>query len=522
MATKNGDQHKSTKIDVQRRKVVGGSLAILGTASTGFLAGCGGGSSSGGRAIFTPLALMWMSPANDATHAGVDTRITLVFSESVTVGSNAISVSGPSGVVATAVTVSGANVTLTPANPLSPGQRYTITISSGVKSVGSNAYAGSTASFITTAQALSLAAGAMVSDSYYAYRWSSPPAHPWDVLQYLRRNGFRWLRMWVTTLSYPELRTSSDWSTLPWQDANYWACLEASGAILAAAAALGFRLHAVLFLTDQAAHAGQQPLAAAWAGLTPTQLAAAVQQSAADTASYYHSLGLNIEVFEIGNEIDFGVCGIYLGTTVPIPPGVDPVNTPSWMEENIWGPSAPLLRAAISGVLAVYPNAKILLHIAGVGYSRGDIAAYSFFQSMVRLGVPFDIAGLSYPYMFSGGDVPQPYFAQADFLSALDSIAAVGKPIQIVEFDYPAGPAGITKTPSPSYPFTPAGQANFVQDFANAINGRVEGLWYWYADYYPGWPDAANHPELVTSGLFSAHDAPRPAMAVFNQPPFAT
>jgi len=464
---------------------------------------------------------MWMAPANGATNAGVNSSITLVFSESVTVASNAISVTGPSGAVTTTVTVSGANVTLTPVNPLSPGQKYTITITSGVKGAAGNAYAESTASFTTTAQALSLAAGAMVSDSYYAYRWSSPPAQPWDVLQYLRGNGFRWLRMWVTTLSSPELRTTSDWSTLLWRN-EYWACLEASGAILAAAAALGFRLQAVLFLSDQAAHAGQQPLAATWAGLTPTQLAAAVQESAAATASYYQSLGLNIEVFEIGNEIDFGVCGIYMGTTVPVPAGVDPVNTPSWMEENIWGPSAPLLKAAISGVLSVYPNAKILLHIAGVGYSTGNIAAYSFFQSMVNLGVPFDIAGLSYPYMFSGGDVPQPYFAQADFLSALDSIAAVGRPIQIVEFDYPAAPAGITKTPSPLYPFTPAGQANFIQDFANEINGRVESLWYWYADYYLGWPDAANNPELVSSGLFSAYDTPRPALAVFKQPPFAT
>jgi len=409
------NQNAPTGIDAQRRQVVAGSLAVLGTASTGLLAGCGRGSPNDAGAHVTPLTLMWMAPANGATNAGVDSRITLVFSESVTVGSNAISVTGPSGTVATAMTVSGANVMLTPVNSLSPGQKYTIGITSGVKGGAGNAYTGSTASFGTKAQALSLAAGVMVSDSYYTYRFSTPPVRPWDVLQYLRGNGFRWLRMWVTTVSYPELRTTSDWSTLPMQNGNYWACLEASGAILAAAAALGFRLQAVLFLSDQAAHAGQQPLAAAWAGLTPTQLAAAVQESAAATASYYQSLGLNIEVFEIGNEIDFGVCGIYLGTTVPVPAGVDPVNTPSWMEGNIWGPSAPLLKAAISGVLSVYPNAKILLHIAGVGYSTGNIAAYSFFQSMVNLWVPFDIAGLSYPYMFSGGDVLQPYFAQADF-----------------------------------------------------------------------------------------------------------
>src|ERR1700757_3913207 len=393
----SSNKNRERDIDAQRRQVVAGSLAIVGTASTGLLAGCGGGSGNGGPTNVTPLTLIWMAPANGATNAGVDTRITLVFSESVTVGSNAISVTGPSGTVATAMTVSGANVTLTPVNSLSPGQKYTITITSGVKGAAGNAYAGSTASFAATAQTLSLAAGALVSDSYYAYRWSSPPAQPWDVLQYLRREGFRWLRMWVTTLSYQELRTTSDWSTLPWQNANYWACLEASGAILAAAAALGFRLQAVLYLSDQPCGAGSQPLAPAWAGLTPTQLAAAVQQSAAATASYYQSLGLNIEVFEIGNEIDFGVCGIQLGTTAPVPPGIDWTTDPGWMQTNVWGPCAPLLQAAINGVKSVYPNAKILLHIAGFGYSPGNVLTSAFFQSMVNLGVPFDIAGLSYP-----------------------------------------------------------------------------------------------------------------------------
>jgi arabinogalactan endo-1,4-beta-galactosidase len=519
--TSNKNHEGPTAIDAQRRQVVAGSLAIIGAASTSLLAGCGGDSSGDGGGYVTPLTLMWMAPSNGATNAGVDTRITLVFSESVTVGSNAINVTGPSGAVTTTMTVSGADVTLTPVNPLTPGQKYTVTITSGVKSAANNSYAGSTESFSTTAQALSLAAGALSDASYYAYRWSSAPAQPWNVLQYLRRNGFRWLRMWVTTLSYPELRTTSEWSNLLWQD-NYWACLEASGSILAAAAALGFRLQAVLFLSDQSAYAGKQPLAAAWAGLTSTELATAVQQSAASTASYYQSLGLDIEVFEIGNEIDFGICGIELGTTAPVPPGIDWTTDPGWMQSNVWGPCAPLLQAAITGVKSVYPSAKILLHIAGFGYSPGNILTSAFFQSMVNLGVPFDIAGLSYPYMFSGGDVPQPYFAQADFLSALDSIAAVGKPIQIVEFSYPAAPDGITKTPSPAYPFTPAGQANFIQDLANTVNGRVESLWYWGADYYLGWPDAANHPELVSSGLFSAYDTPRPAMAAFKQPPFAT
>src|SRR5262245_60428314 len=235
------------EVDEQRRQVIAGSLAVIGTASTGLLTGCG---SSGGGASVTPppspLTLLSIAPANGATNVSVDSSFTLVFSDSVTVGSKAISLTGSSGAVATTMTVSGANVTLTPVDPLSPGQKYTMTITSGVKGTGGNAYAGSTAFFTTTARVGSLLAGALVSDSYYPYRWSNPPT-PWAVLEHLSGNGFRWLRMWVTTLSYPELRTTSDWSRLPWKD-RYWACLEVSGAILAEAAALGFRLKAVLFL----------------------------------------------------------------------------------------------------------------------------------------------------------------------------------------------------------------------------------------------------------------------------------
>jgi arabinogalactan endo-1,4-beta-galactosidase/methionine-rich copper-binding protein CopC len=621
MSDKNEHGDSNPEIDIQRRNVISGSLTLLGTASAGLLTGCGGGGgssatggSSGASSIelvssqpangatgvsnttsvtltfssavtvgtgaititgpngvvsttmttsgavvtlvpgsslspgdkysvaltagitdaaggnfagttlsfsTTPLALVSSTPANGASGVSAATSIALTFSEAVTVGAGAITVTGPNGVVATTMVANGATVTNYPLNALTPGQAYTVAVSSGVTDTAGNPFLGTSIPFTVSAQAISLAAGALVSDSYNNYRWTPAPAPPWTVLQDLYSNGFRWLRMWVTTLSFPELRTTADWSTLPWQN-SYWSCLEVSGAILAAAAAQGFSLHAVLFLSDQSASAGGQPLAAAWAGLTPTELAAAVQQSATTTAAYYQSLGLNIEVFELGNEIDFGLCGIQLGTTVPVPAGVDWSTDPAWMQANIWGAYAPLLKAAIAGVQSVYPNAKILLHIAGFGYSAGNLLTSAFFQSMVNLGVPFDIAGLSFPYMIdSGPALAQPYFAQADFLSALDNIATVGKPIQIVEFDYPADPAGTVQTPSPTYPFTPAGQAQFVGDFAKAVNGRLERLWYWYPDYWPWTGQSGVTPELSCS-LYSAYATPRPAMAVFNQAPFAT
>jgi arabinogalactan endo-1,4-beta-galactosidase len=231
--------------------------------------------------------------------------------------------------------------------------------------------------------------------------------------------------------------------------------------------------------------------------------------------------GFSVRLYRI-TEIDFGLCGIQLGTTVPVPAGVDWTTDPAWMQANIWGAYAPLLQAAISGVQSVYPSAKILLHIAGFGYSPGNLLTSAFFQSMVNLGVSFDIAGLSYPYMtVSGPALAQPYFAQADFLSALDSVAAIGKPVQIVEFNYPADSAGTIQTPSPTYPFTPAGQVQFVGDFAKAVNGRLERLWYWYPDYWPWTGQSGVTPDLSCS-LYSAYATPRPAMAAFNQSPFTT
>ena len=491
------------------------------SVSTG-IADAAGGTFAGSSFSFTttPLTLMSSTPASGATGIAAGASVSLAFSEAVTVGDGAITVSGPSGVVATALVSNGAKVTIYPLNALSPGQTYTVSISSGVTDAAGNAFLGTSIPFTVSSQATSLVAGALVSDSYNEYRWTPSPASPWTVPSDLYNNGFRWMRAQVTTLSFPELRTTADWSTLPWQN-SYWSCLEVSGGILSAAAAQGFNLHVIMFLSDQAANAGGQPLAAAWAGLTPAQLAVAVQESATATAAYYQSLGLNIDVFEIGNEIDFGICGINLGTSVTVPSGIDWTTNPAWMQDNIWGPSAPLLQAAITGVLSVYPNAKILLHIAGFGYSPGNQLTSAFFQSMVTLGIPFDIAGLSYPYLYGGTPVTQPYFAQADFLSAIDAVAAVGKPVQIVEFDYPAASAGITQTPSGTYPLTPAGQAQFVQDLANAVNGRLERLWYWYPDYWP-WAGQSGVTTELSSSLYSAYATPRPAMSIFNRAPFST
>jgi arabinogalactan endo-1,4-beta-galactosidase len=259
-------------------------------------------------------------------------------------------------------------------------------------------------------------------------------------------------------------------------------------------------------------------VAADWVGLTLDQLAVKVRESAATTAAYYKSLGLNVEVWEIGNETDFGLCGIQLGETAKVPPGVDWTTDTGWMHDALWSKMAVLMKAAIEGIRSVYPDAKMLLHIAGFGYSPGNVLTSGFFRSMIDSGVPYDIAGLSYPYLVVPSPVlPQPYFEQAEFQSALTAIGALGKRVQIVEFNYPNSPSAVVQAQnaSPRYPLTPQGQADFVRDLAGAITGKVESLFYWYPDYYQGFSQGTV-PELDSCGLYSANGVPHPALATFR------
>lgn len=506
-------------VDLGRRALLKAALALLGTVSFGALPACGGGGGDGGgiqpSADTIPPSITGVYPANGTTSVARDIAPEVTFSEQITASPNAITLTGPRGLASTFLTVSGNKIRVTPERRLGFGERYTLNVTSDVKDLAGNAYSGSSTEFSTIPRNTALSLGALIIDSYVRRRWSSPGSTTWNSLPYLFDSGFEWMRVWVTTQTFPELRANppDQWYKFPWRN-EYWSCLEVSGALLREAADVGFRQQAVLFLSHIAAHAGQQFCPPEWSGLSEDEVAEKIEEHAKNVALYYKSLGLSIEVFEIGNETDFGLCGVYLGETVPVPPGVDPVNDPVWMRDNVWILMAPLMKAAIRGVREVYPTSKILLHVAGFGYSNNNVAPKSFFQSMIDLGVHFDIAGLSYPYMHAGNPVPQPYFRQTEFLDVLDFIATLGKSVQIVEFDYPNASTGMSHGAPADYPFTPSGQADFITDFSAAVRGKVEAIHYFYPDWYPGFD--STHPELENCGLFSALGSGLPALEVFN------
>ena len=338
-----------------------------------------------------------------------------------------------------------------------------------------------------------------------------------DPIQTLHENGFSWVRVGVRTTSSMYLKNTPpfEWNALPWRN-EYWSSLEYAEQILREASNAGMRLNLFFFLSDEAAHAGQQNAPAEWEGLTVEETAIALQDYCYRTTRYFIDKGLNIEIYDIGNEIQMGILNFRPDERVYRPPGVDILTDMEYMKNNIWNKEAIMLKGAISGVKQANPNAKIVLHIAGLGISPDNLWVKTFFEFMIEQGVDYDYAGLSYPY--SGDGVAGPYFANSEFRETIDFLASLGKKVIFSEFGYPNNPAGITGTPDPGYPFTPEGQADWVRDFIAfclSNNNNIIGLFYFYPEYFPGMSHGSTI-NLESSGLFMSDTQIHPAMIEFT------
>lgn len=168
------------------------------------------------------------------------------------------------------------------------------------------------------------------------------------------------------------------------------------------------------------------------------------------------------------------------------------------------------------------PNAKIALHIEGLGSTPADIFVRGFFTTMVNLGVPFDVAGLSHPYMQAPGWTLTQY-TFACWAQRMDAvfrdIAALGKKGMIAEGNYENSTVDISMNdPMPGFPVTPQGQAAWVQavlQFASN-NPNVLSFNYFYPEYYYGAVQAPVTPDLEAEGLFQNTTTVQPGMLQFN------
>lgn len=351
-----------------------------------------------------------------------------------------------------------------------------------------------------------------------------------NPLQAMKDSGMTWYGTDVTFNSSPELAATppSQWGTLAW-NGNFWRSKEIVAQDLKNAAAAGLRLYLQLYLTTGPAHFGTQSAPAAWQGLSVAETASKLRSETFALVSSYKAQGIPVEVYSVGNEIDIGILQFRPGERIALPPAGMTVLDVNYLRASVWPTEAILLKAGIEGVKAADPNAKIVLHIAGLSLPvPSDIFTKAFFKFMVDQGVPFDIAALSHPYMdYVGrlGEYSTDCWMQR-IQETTDYIATLGKKSMISEANYPRATGDYASAPMPEFSFSDAGQAGWVREHLRHANNdpNMAGFLYWYPDYFigmsPNDPGTLLNPQ--NTGLFYPNLLPTPAMLEYGIGPYVT
>lgn len=238
----------------------------------------------------------------------------------------------------------------------------------------------------------------------------------------------------------------------------------------------GLEPYLVIFLSEDWADLMKQPLPAVWKDLDIDARAVAVRTYSRDVVKHFRQIGLKSHLYEIGNEIDYGICGVY--------PGKSTKKSPASLGRSCWPDAAKLIIASQQGVKEADPEARFLLHIAhwwDVDFCIG------FFRFMIDHGVQVDYAGLSYfPSSNIGGSLQFEQFGEV--VSRLHK--AISRPVIVPETAYPdtadfKGQFSRWKKEAPGYPLTPDGQKRWLADFLAfcAHHPAIDSVYYWSPEW---------------------------------------
>ena len=238
----------------------------------------------------------------------------------------------------------------------------------------------------------------------------------------------------------------------------------------------GLNPYLVIFLSEDWADMMKQPLPTSLKGLAPEERAAAVKAYSRDIVAHFRASGLTSHFYEIGNEIDYGICGEY--------PSKGAKKNPAALSRKLWPNSALLIRAAQAGVLEADPDATFMLHIAH--WWDADFCV-AFFRFMQEHGVQLDFAGLSYfPSSNIGGSLEMEQFGA----TAAKVAAATGRRVVVPETAYPAtrdfkGQFSRWKYEVLGYPLTPEGQRQWLADFLAYCDRHpaIDAVYYWSPEW---------------------------------------
>lgn len=242
------------------------------------------------------------------------------------------------------------------------------------------------------------------------------------------------------------------------------------------ALAAGMEPYLVIFLSEDWADLMKQPVPTAWKDLDLPRRAEAVRGYSCDIVTHFRAQGLRSHLYEIGNEIDYGICGVY--------PAKKAKKNPTALSRTCWPQAAEIIRASQRGVREADPEARFLLHISHWWDTDFCLA---FFEFMRANGVQLDYAGLSYfPSSNIGGSLEMEQFGA----TVRRLHAAIGKPIIVPETAYPStadfrGQFSRWKKETPGYPLSPEGQRRWLSDFLDfcAHEPAIDSVYYWSPEW---------------------------------------
>lgn len=269
--------------------------------------------------------------------------------------------------------------------------------------------------------------------------------------------------------------------------------------------AAGLEPYLVIFLSEDWADLMKQPAPAIWKDLEIPARAEAIATYSRDIVRHFRKEGLRSHLYEIGNEIDYGICGVY--------PGKNTRKTPESLSREHWPNAAELIKASQRGVREADPEAKFLLHIAHWWDAHFCV---EFFRFMLGKGVQIDYAGLSYfPSSNIGGSLEMAQFGEV--VTRLH--AATGLPVIVPETAYPStdaftGQFSRWKKDVPGYPLTPEGQHRWLADFLAfaAHHPAIAAVYYWS-------PEWCGEGMWKAFALFDPKGLSQPAWQAFARPP---
>jgi arabinogalactan endo-1,4-beta-galactosidase len=249
----------------------------------------------------------------------------------------------------------------------------------------------------------------------------------------------------------------------------------------------GMDPYLVLFLSDGWADYVKQPVPDRWADMTVTEQARAVRQYAGRVARHFQERGIEINRYEIGNEIDFGISGRYEKRW-------SHRFNMEWMTTKIWPDAAQIIRGAQEGIRKINPDAGFVLHLAQ-WWNPSFVTR--FVRTMRSQDVSVDDVGLSY---FPTANMVDKHRLE-DLEASVETISdSLDIPVVIPEFAYPSskeipGQFSEWNQSVPGYELSEAGQRRWLRDFVRRARTHpdIKQIYYWSPEWYTGntWPPFA-------------------------------